>query len=445
MTVAATRLCGVATALCLFVLLLRSSGFGLQELSATPPVVLFKPWDEGLPCWRIPSLALAGKVLVAFAEGRASSGDACYVRGAEEKRAVKYTGTLGRTAASSGDVDVCEGYFRRLFFRASTDGGKTWGPIRHLAGGPRDCMTDPSAVYHAPSGTLIVHYAGGGGRDTWQQTSSDFGATFSAPELLNEQLGPAGGSRPGPAGAVALSSGRLLVAGYSWPEGVHVWFSDDGAKTWALAGVESATKGGVDRARSAFTASAADENPNESCVVELPLSGAVLLSMRHNAPAPRRAALCPRTQCHGTDQRPVFDERKAPPGSRLPSTTFGTMGRLLALGKSVLYTNPLGPSGARSHLTLLRSDDDAASFTHGKVLFSGNATYSDLVSLPNGRIDRVGVAFEREGDGVECTGTACEVVFTTASTDLPQYRGPHTPGRKNAEYWAWLAGDVDQK
>ena len=54
---------------------------------------------------------------IVFAEGRYSNGDGC-----EVPNATGYP-------TEFDDDDACEGYYRNIFFRASDDGGATWGPI----------------------------------------------------------------------------------------------------------------------------------------------------------------------------------------------------------------------------------------------------------------------------------------------------------------------------
>lgn len=179
------------------------------ENTTTATVTLFSPWDVGLPCWRIPAAArihssasAAGlERLIVFAEGRYSNGDGCEVPNASAPRAPAATAE-----------DPCAGYFRNIFWRLSDDSGATWSPIRRLAGGRQSCLTDPAPLWHEASATLLVQYSAAGGAETWQHASTDGGESFSAGRLLNGELGPAAGKRPGPAGGLALASGRLMVA-----------------------------------------------------------------------------------------------------------------------------------------------------------------------------------------------------------------------------------------
>lgn len=369
---------------------------------STPPVWLFKPWDFGLPCWRIPAAVSVGegnetRILV-FAEGRYSNGDGCEVPNA--------------TSRHPSD-DPCKGYYRNIFYRFSDDDGRTWSPIQKLAGTETDCLTDPAPLVYYDfaenASKVLVQYSAKGGTETWQKESIDNGRTFGSETLLNSQLGVAAGKRPGPAGGLFIpDSGRLMVAGYAgkYDPGSSVWYSDDGGKRWDLAETV-----GV----SSYDTNTSFENVTESVLVRLPISGHILLSMRVDSSAPRRAALS--TVDKG---RPLFNESAAPRGARLPSTSTGDMGSLISSEDAVYYSMALSPDQSRSRMTVLMSVDDAASWTHGTIVYDGPSAYSDLVSLRDEKA--LGLAFERDVEDHEtCEGESCSIVFVKIQKDLPPF------------------------
>ena len=417
--------------------------------------VLFKPWDYGLPCWRIPAAVTVTnpeknltRILV-FAEGRYSNGDGCEVPNA--------------TVASFVHKDPCKGYYRNIFYRYSDGDGKpgTWSDITKLAGSETDCFTDPAPLFYRDPVTkatkVLVQYSAKGGAETWQHESTDDGETFdSKGKLLNRELGVAAGKRPGPAGGLFLhESGRLMVAGYAGKHdpGVSVWYSDDGGKRWDLANVSGS---------SLYDTNTSFENVTESVLVRLPISGDVLLSMRVDSSAPRRAAVAvvdednraaasrrsssplSTVSASSSSRRsssplstmsassspspsppppPLFNESAAPLGARLPSTSTGDMGSLLASGDAVYYSMALAPDQSRSRMTVLMSFDDASTWTRGTVVYDGPSAYSDLATLADDR--SIGIAYERDAESrATCEGASCTIVFATIAKELPPFPPP---------------------
>ncbi len=377
------------------------------SLHANSDEILFQPWDYSLPCWRIPAAVTtsAGRVIV-FAEGRYSNGDGCYVPNATKKE-----NNLHHELE-----DPCKGYYRNIFYKFSDDDGQTWSEIRKLAGTNTSCLTDPAPVFYEDPVThetkVLVQYSAKGGTETWQHVSLDNGDTFDEGTLLNQQLGVGAGKRPGPAGGLYIpKSGRLMYAGYagSFDPGVSVWYSDNGGEEWDLASVVG---------NSHYDTNKSFENVTESVLVSLPLSGNVLLSMRVDSSAPRRAAL---SVTSSSSVPPLFNESAAPSGAKLPSTSSGDMGSLLASGTAVYYSMALAPDQGRSHMTVLMSLDDASTWTHGMVVYEGPSAYSDLTTLTHDE-QSLGIAYERDAeDSSTCKGESCIIVFTSIPKNLPPY------------------------
>lgn len=237
--------------------------------------------------------------------------------------------------------------------------------------------------------------------------SSDLGRSWAAPVLLNRFLGPSAGFRPGPAGGTILGDGRMLVAGYG--PGVSVWRSDDSGQTWSVANVSS-TASRCNRTTRQFIGGV-----SESQVVQLS-NGAVLLSMRNHGGL-RRAAL-------SMDGGDTFDEAAAPAGALLPDAN-GNMGSMVHGAQGgIFYSMTLSAVHDRSHMTVLRSDDDARTWSKGALIYAGPSAYSDLIPL-SGAADApvvLGLAYERDISG--CTGQSCSIVWTEVPAELPPYTPP---------------------
>ncbi|HZX01951.1 sialidase family protein, partial [Kribbella sp.] len=125
--------------------------------------VLFQQKTDGYSCFRIPAIVHAanGDVL-SFAEGRvADCGD-------------------------DGDIDIV--------LRRSTDGGKTWGPLRVVSDGNGSTHGNPVPIVDNRTGRVVLVTTHNGpepctngcDRDPYVQTSDDNGATWTAPRELTD-------------------------------------------------------------------------------------------------------------------------------------------------------------------------------------------------------------------------------------------------------------------
>ncbi|CAO0835502.1 exo-alpha-sialidase OS=Streptomyces microflavus OX=1919 GN=Smic_51430 PE=3 SV=1 [Streptomyces microflavus] len=209
--------------------------------AAVPAAVTtpFKAGTEGYRCFRIPALVTTPSgALLAFAEGRVA------------------------TCSDIGHNDIV--------MRKSTDGGRSWGPLKVVAGAAdEDAHGNPAPVVDTATGRVSLLYATGG----WSGTPSapvrgprslrvvhsvDDGAGWTAGAPL-PHLKPADRAwiSTGPGHGIQLARGphrgRLVVPGdYTTTggrAGGQLYVSDDGGLTWALG-----AHADVDRATSAFPA-----------------------------------------------------------------------------------------------------------------------------------------------------------------------------------------------
>lgn len=155
--------------------------------------VLFKAsQDPGYACFRIPAIVrTTEKTLLAFAEGRVlNCGDAA-------------------------DID--------LVVKRSTDGGRTWGPLRVVNEGGGDTHGNPAPVVDRRTGRIVLTQTYNKGRlDSAScdvpcdraphlQFSDDDGLTWSEPRGLGDQIRPAGWNSwyaTGPVHGIQLTRGR---------------------------------------------------------------------------------------------------------------------------------------------------------------------------------------------------------------------------------------------
>ncbi|MFD8667928.1 exo-alpha-sialidase [Streptomyces microflavus] len=273
--------------------------------AAVPAAVTtpFKAGTEGYRCFRIPALVTTPSgALLAFAEGRVA------------------------TCSDIGHNDIV--------MRKSTDGGRSWGPLKVVAGAAdEDAHGNPAPVVDTATGRVSLLYATGG----WSGTPSapvrgprslrvvhsvDDGAGWTAGAPL-PHLKPADRAwiSTGPGHGIQLAGGphrgRLVVAGdYTTTggrAGGQLYVSDDGGLTWAVG-----AHADVDRATSAF--------PAELSVAET-TGGGVYVNARSSA---RCGTNDHRTTATSADGGTTFDAPFSPvPGLDTPPVS-GSLLRLHA-------------------------------------------------------------------------------------------------------------------
>ena len=194
----------------------------------------------GYRVFRIPALARASRMLLAFAEARPTVDD-------------------------NGSIDIV--------LRRSTDGGRSWGPLLvvvkggawHGEGAPAT-FGNPVPMWLRREGVLLLLFCsnaadvsedairdgkGGVGRRVWMTKSLDAGANWTTPLELTFSVKPAGWTwyATGPGGAIVTRNGTLVVpATHADGEGPigsgkdhsHVLLSNDRGETWRVGGVATA-------------------------------------------------------------------------------------------------------------------------------------------------------------------------------------------------------------
>jgi sialidase-1 len=335
-----------------------------------PDMDVFTSGTGGYHSYRIPAIVRTPQgVLLAFCEARKDSrGDA-------------------------GNID--------LILRRSTDDGETWSATQVIWDDGVNTCGNPCPVIDDKTGRVWLLLTWNLGSDDEREImagtsrdvrrvyiahSDDQGLTWTEPTPISDQT-----RQPhwrwyatGPGNAIQLTrgphAGRLLIpANHSdhsdntlHPFRSHVFWSDDHGQTWQLGGVQP-------------------QRTNESAVVELS-DGSVLQSMRSYHGRHNRAMAVSRDG--GKSWGDLYLEDALP--------TPVCQGNILRYswpddkrlgGKSrILFSSPSGKS--RTALAVRLSYDEGKTWPTGKVIHSGEAAYSNLVVLADGRI---GVLFEKDG------------------------------------------------
>jgi sialidase-1 len=323
---------------------------------------VFVAGETGYNTFRIPAVIAAGDgTLLAFAEARREG------------------------AGDAGDID--------LVLKRSRDGGSSWSPLQVIGDNGPNTFGNPCPVVDRATGTIwllttqnrgtdrekdIIAGTSQAGRSVWVLKSTDHGATWSAPADITASVKQADWTwyATGPGIGIQTRNGRLVIpanhaAAGSGTHHSHVFFSDDGGRTWQPGG-------------------SADAGTNESQIVEL-ADGRLMLNMRNHPPRPenfRMIALSGdggRTWSAATPDKTLIEPPAQASLLRLTKAPDRDRNRLL-------FSNPASPR--RERMTVRLSEDEGASWPWSRIVHEGPAAYSSLVALPDGAI---GLLFERGG------------------------------------------------
>ncbi|MET7479619.1 sialidase family protein [Streptomyces sp. NPDC005648] len=374
--------------------------------------VLFRAsQDPGYACFRIPAIVKTEDgTLLAFAEGRVlNCGDAA-------------------------DIDIV--------LKRSTDGGRTWGPLRVVTDGGGDTHGNPAPVVDRATGRVLLAETWNTGRTDGAscsvpcdrtphlQYSDDDGLTWSQPRDLSDEILPADWNSwyaTGPVHGIQLTRGRhagRLVFGVNtetWKgersergvtpaEGggrvtanhAALVVSDDGGDHWRIGATDS---------RPVADDGTFRQKPSEMTLAER-ADGSVLVSGRETD----GTDLGHRTQAVSRDGGDSFTA----PFRDLPDLyTPMVQGSVLGLGDRLLLACPGDPDRRRT--MMIRSSYDGGrtwdSVDRGTVVTTDWSGYSDMARVDH---DTVGLLYE--GGAVDARD---EIRFARFTEDwLQPRRGP---------------------
>ena len=115
--------------------------------------------------------------------------------------------------------------YRNVFVVRSRDGGETWSPPQHVAGGDGHAFEEPAPLL-LRSGAIVMLLRDNTTRDLHCVRSSDGGRSWTAPQATGIADYPAHVLEL-PDGAIACAAGRRRV-----PFGISLHMSYDGGETW---------------------------------------------------------------------------------------------------------------------------------------------------------------------------------------------------------------------
>ncbi|TVZ99550.1 exo-alpha-sialidase [Streptomyces sp. BK340] len=326
--------------------------------------VPFRAGQEGYAGFRIPAVVATNKgTLLAFCEGRVDS------------------------AADHGHIDIV--------LKRSTDGGRTWGPLRIAASNGKNLAGNPAPVVLDTGRILLAHVRAAAGateadilrgrisdadgRRVWVQHSDDDGVTWSRPKEITAQV-----KKPGwrwyattPGHAIQLRSGRVLVPGNHTlpPTGTdtgaearynsgHCLLSDDRGETWHLGYLDENTDGYI--------------NVNETTAAELP-DGRVYFNTRNDSPSPGN-----RADAHSGDGgRTLVKPFRPQAGLTTPVCEASVL--QLRDPDLLLFSAPADPA-ARALMTIRASGDGGTTWRKALSVDGLPAAYSDLVRVDHGTV-----------------------------------------------------------
>jgi sialidase-1 len=322
-------------------------------------VDVFRAGDDGYHTYRIPALLATKKgTLLAFAEGRKDN------------------------AKDHGDID--------LVLKRSEDGGKTWSAqsIVHEEGGTaKTTIGNACPVVDVRTGNIVLPFTRDND-DVFAAISKDDGRTWSTPQQITASVKKDGWSwyATGPGVGIQLQSGRYkgrLVIPCDHREEVngqsakvsHVFFSDDGGRTWKLGG-------------------SAKRHTDECQVVQLS-DGSLMLNMRNywerdgGEPQKGRKRAISRSADGGETWPDLwFDETLIEPVCQASLITYAPKGKP---STRLLFSNPASRE-SRVQLTVRASSDNGKTWPVSRLVCEGPSAYSCLATLHDGSI---GLLYER--------------------------------------------------
>lgn len=374
--------------LSLSTLLVATARVGLTDERTLPRLdsVPYVSGTEGYACYRCPTLAVSQKgTVLAFCEGR--------VNGHKDE----------------DDMDVV--------LKRSTDGGRTWGPLRVLADdGKNPCKCQCPVVL--PSGRILLvwlwnHWIPSEKerttREVYVMHSDDDGVTWSTSRKITNSVYERDWKwyGTGPCHAIVMRSepykGRIVVpARHNTKKDhmvSHVIYSDDGGDTWNIGG------------------SVPRPQTTECTVVELSNGDLMLNSRNQNGKEVHRVVSISKDGGQSFTETWLESQLIEPRGCQA-SLLFHSLNPQTQKG-NILFSNPANAQ-LRSDGTLKLSQDDGRTWTKQFRYATKPAPnftgYSDIALMPD---QSIGILHERGNleDASKKSDRYDEIGFTVVGLD----------------------------
>jgi sialidase-1 len=361
----------------------------LTVLHAAEPLLekseVFPPGLNGIARYRIPGIVVTTKgTVLAYCEARKND------------------------SKDWGEIEV--------HLRRSTDGGKSWLPVQHIAhqadriegnphrkdaaGASEQTVNNPVAIVDRETGAIEFLYCVNYAR-CFSMRSTDDGFTWSKPVEITACFEPFRKKydwkviATGPGHGIQIKSGRLVVPiwlaygndGDHKPSAAATIYSDDHGKTWKVGDLCLPNEGDLG-------------DPNETMITELS-DGRVMLVSRSVSKASRKIITTSADGATGWTKPEFHDQLWEP--ICMASIVRHPTGVLLFSNPHTLPLDKEGKlvpagRGKRENLCIKLSRDDGKTWPINKVLDPGKAAYSDLAVLPDGTV----LCFYERADSIDC-------------------------------------------
>jgi sialidase-1 len=314
---------------------------------------LFRSGEGGYHTYRIPVLlALPGKILIAFCEGRMHS------------------------AGDAGRIDVLA--------RISRDGGQSFSPARVIASDGRHTVGNPCAVHDRDTGEIFLFMNGNdadgteplvrankANRRIYLSRSADNGENWTPLADITDGLMEPGWTwhACGPNHALQTRSGRLVI-----PCNHHVYDPETNGSGRIASHVILSDDHGATLRNGGSTSQATTEN----AIVELSTGALYMTTRLLDRSGFRAHALSPdggETWSDAVPDREITDPLQ-----------YGCQGSVAELRAGVYALSNPARQDSRAELTIRLSEDDCQSWAYKRILFKGKAAYSDLAAIGGERI-----------------------------------------------------------
>lgn len=318
-------------------------------MSAFEITTLFESGRGGYRTYRIPALVVSGDgAVLAFCEGRRDD------------------------ASDFGKIDIV--------LRRSFDNGKTWDEPRIVVSDGEQTCGNPCPVLDRRTGVVWLPFCKNN-QQVFVTKSSDDGSTWSPPiEITDDAKDPAWSYiGTGPGHSIQLESGRLLIP--SWCDESPGPVKDGPSSDWNGGKVQSSYMIYSDDHGASWTyGDKLDHDLSDECEAVETSDGGVYASLRSRQAKQQRGYSLSRDG-GDTWSEIRFDENLPEPPCQAGLACVGS-----ADGRRVYLISHPARTDRRGRLTVRASFDECESWSSSRLIYKGQASYSDLAAVDGGKV-----------------------------------------------------------